>query len=166
MKGAFFMQNNNQVKKIAISGLVIAVYTVVMFFTQSFAFGEYQIRVATSLYAFASIYPFLVVPLGLANLLSNTLMGGFGLPDMLGGFIVGILTAGSCAYLRKISVYLTALPIIFFPAVLVPIWLSYLLHVPYLILAVSIGIGQIIPGILGVFLVKYLEQPLTGIAIN
>jgi len=43
----------NQVKKIAISGIIIAVYIVVMFFTQSFAFGEFQIRVATSLYALA-----------------------------------------------------------------------------------------------------------------
>ena len=160
------MQNMNQVKKIAISGIIIAVYIVVMFFTQSFAFGEFQIRVATSLYALASIYPFLIVPLGLANLLSNTLMGGLGWPDMIGGFVVGILTAGSCAYLRKTSIYLTALPIVFFPAVLVPIWLSCLLHVPYQILAVSIGIGQLIPGILGFFLVKYLEQPLARIAVN
>lgn len=160
------MQNISQAKKIAISGIVIAAYTVVMFFTQSFAFGEYQIRVATSLYALAAIYPFLIVPLGLANLLSNTLMGGLGLPDMLGGLIVGILTAGSCTWLRRKSIYLTALPIIFFPAVLVPIWLSYLLHVPYLILTASIGIGQIIPGVLGVLLVKYLEQPLAKLALN
>lgn len=160
------MQNISQAKKIAISGIVISLYAVVMFFTQSFAFGEYQIRVATSLYALASIYPFLIVPLGLANLLSNTLMGGLGFPDMIGGFLVGIVTAGSCAWLRKTAIYLTALPIVLFPALLVPIWLSFLLHVPYHILAVSIGIGQILPGILGVFLVRYLEQPLARIATD
>ncbi|HYE09132.1 MAG TPA: QueT transporter family protein [Patescibacteria group bacterium] len=149
--------------KITISGIVIAAYVVVMFLTQSFAFGQYQIRIATSIYALASIYPFLIVPLGLANFLSNTLMGGLGLPDMIGGFIVGIITAFSCFHLRKISIYFVALPILIFPTFLVPIWLSYLIHVPYLVLVVNIGLGQILPSIVGVFIVKYLEKPLTKI---
>lgn len=153
----------SKVKKITISGIIIAVYIVVMFLTQSFAFGQYQVRIATSIYALASIYPFLIVPLGLANFLSNTLMGGLGLPDMIGGFITGILTASSCFYLRKINIYLVALPILVLPTILVPIWLSYLIHVPYGILAVSIGMGQILPSIVGVLIVKYLEKPLAGI---
>jgi len=156
------MQNYNEVskvKKITISAMVIAAYVVVMFFTQSFAFGAYQIRIATSIYSLASIYPFLIVPLGLSNFLSNTLMGGLGLPDMIGGFIVGVLTAASCYYLKKISVYLVALPILVIPTILVPIWLSYLIHVPYPTLVVSIGIGQILPSIVGVLLAKYLEKP-------
>ncbi|MBK5246822.1 MAG: QueT transporter family protein [Peptostreptococcaceae bacterium] len=160
------MQKNNElneVKKITISGLIIAAYVVVMFLTQSFAFGQYQIRIATSIYAFASIFPFLIIPLGLANLISNTLMGGLGLPDMIGGFIVGILTSLSCFYLRKINLYLVALPILIIPSILVPIWLSYLIHVPYWILLISIGIGQILPSILGVLIVKYLEKPLNKI---
>ena len=76
------------IKKITVSAVVIAAYVVVMFLTQSFAFGQYQIRIATGLYALAAIYPFLILPLGLANFLSNTLMGGLGLPDMIGGFCV------------------------------------------------------------------------------
>ena len=163
------MQNNyevSKVKRITISAIVIAAYVVVMFFTQSFAFGEYQIRIATSIYALASIYPFLIVPLGLANFLSNTLMGGLGLPDMIGGLIVGVLTAGSCYYLRKISIYLVALPILVIPTLLVPTWLSYLIHVPYLILVVNIGFGQILPSVVGVLIVKYLEKPLTILSIT
>ena len=154
----------SKVMKITVSGITIAAYIAVMFLTQSFAFGQYQIRIATSIYALASIFPFLIVPLGLANFLSNTLMGGLGLPDMIGGFLVGMITAGSCFYLRKINVYLVALPILIFPTVLVPIWLSYLIHVPYLLLVVNIGLGQIIPSIVGVLLVKYLEKPLTRLS--
>ena len=150
----------SRVLKITISGIVISAYVVVMFLTQTFAFGQYQIRIATSIYALASIYPFLIVPLGLANFMSNTLMGGLGLPDMIGGFIVGIITAFSCFYLRKISIYFVALPILIFPTILVPIWLSYLIHVPYLVLVINIGLGQILPSIIGVFMVKYLEKPL------
>ena len=146
--------------KITISAVVIALYIAVMFATQSFAFGQYQIRIATSIYSLAAIYPFLIIPLGLANFLSNTLMGGLGLPDMIGGFIVGILTAGGCYMLRKVNLYLVALPVLVLPTLLVPVWLSYILHIPYLALVISVGAGQIIPSIVSVLLVKYLEKPL------
>ena len=151
----------SKTKQITISAIVMAAYIAVMFTTQSFAFGQYQIRIATSIYALASIYPFLILPMGLANFVSNTLMGGLGLPDMIGGFIAGLLTAGGCWYTKKISVYLVSLPILLVPTLLVPIWLSYLLHVPYQVLVISIGLGQILPAITGVLIVKYLEKPLT-----
>jgi hypothetical protein len=38
-----------------------------MLCTQSFAFGQYQIRIATAVYALNWTFPFLVAPLGLAN---------------------------------------------------------------------------------------------------
>jgi QueT transporter. len=151
----------SKVRKLTISGVVIAAYAVIMFLTQSFAFGQYQIRIATSLYALSAIYPFLILPLGLANFLSNTLMGGLGLFDMIGGFFVGVLTSYGCFSLRRIHISLVALPIIVLPTLLVPLWLSYLLHVPYLVLVTSVGAGQILPGFVGVLLVKYLEEPLT-----
>ncbi|MDF2656724.1 MAG: hypothetical protein K0R19_3198 [Bacillota bacterium] len=153
--------NFSKTKQITISAIVIAVYIAVMLLSQSFAFGQYQIRIATSIYALAAIYPFLILPMGLANFLSNTLMGGLGLPDMIGGFFAGILTAGGCFYMKKISIYLIALPILAIPTLLVPIWLSYLLQIPYQVLVISIGLGQILPAITGVFIVKYLEKPLT-----
>ena len=165
------MQKNEKyevsgIRKLTISGIVIAAYVVVMFLTQGFAFGQYQIRIATSIYALAAAYPFLIIPLGLANFLSNTLMGGMGLPDMIGGFIVGIITSGSCYLLRRISIYLIALPIMIFPTLLVPVWLSYLIHVPYWILVINIGMGQILPGIVGFLMIKYLERPLTSLSVD
>lgn len=148
------------VKRLALSGIVIAIYVVVMFLTQTFSFGQYQVRIATSIYALAAIHPFLILPLGIANLLSNTLMGGLGILDMAGGFLVGILTSALCYQMRKVHVSLVALPIILIPTLLVPIWLSYLLNVPYSVLAISLLVGQIVPGIVGVILVKHLEKPL------
>ena len=150
-------------RKLTFSGIVIALYVVLMFLTQNFAFGQYQIRIATSLYALAAIQPFLIIPLGLANFLSNTIMGGLGPLDMFGGLIAGIVTSTGCYYVRKINKYLVAVPIIILPTLLVPIWLSYLLKIPYLVLVLSLGIGQIIPGIVGVFLAMYLEKPLSKI---
>lgn len=144
--------------KIAISGMIIALYVAVMFFSQSFSFGQFQIRIATSLYSIAAVYPFLIIPLGIANLLSNLLFGGLGLLDIFGGFFVGILTAYACFKSRKLSIYLVAIPIVLIPSLLVSLWLNFILNVPYQVLLISIGIGQIIPSIIGVFLVMFLEK--------
>lgn len=150
----------NRSRKIAISGLVIALYIVIMYMTQGFAFGQYQMRIATSLYALAAVYPFLIVPLGLANFLSNTIMGGLGLFDMIGGFGVGILTAYCCWLARKVAVPLTAVPVLLIPSLIVPIWLSVILQVPYWALVLSVGVGQILPAVIGVLLVRFFEKPL------
>ncbi len=150
-------------KKLAISGITIALFIVIMFLSQGFAFGQYQVRLATSLYSLAAIYPFLVIPLGIANFLSNTIMGGLGPFDMIGGLAAGIITSFLCHIARKINTAWIAAPIIAVPALLVPIWLQYLIGVPYWPLALSLGAGQVIPGILGVMIVKYLEKPLLKI---
>lgn len=147
-------------RRISISGIIMSLYILIMFFTQNFAFGEFQIRIATSLYALSGIYGFLIIPLGIANLLSNTLMGGLGLLDMIGGMAAGIITA-TIIYLVKrwnFNDWFIAIPIIFGPGLMVPIWLSYITHIPYMALALSVCIGQIIPGIVGVLLIKQLRN--------
>ncbi|OPX44939.1 QueT transporter [Ruminiclostridium hungatei] len=153
------------VKKITISAIVIALYIAVMFVSQGFAFGQYQIRLATSLYSLSYVYPFLIVPLGLANFLSNTLMGGLGPLDMLGGIIAGIVTSGAVYLVRKfkLNLWLITLPIVLCPGLLVPVWLSRLLNVPYLPLALSLCAGQVLPAIGGVFIIRvacrYILRP-------
>lgn len=154
------MKKYSSIQKLAFSGLIIALYIIVMYYTQSFAFGQYQIRIATSLYALSAIFPFLIIPMGVSNMLSNVLMGGFGVLDMLGGLAVGLITSTSIYLIKKynLSDLLIAVPIIIFPGLLVPIWLSIFIKVPYSILAASILIGQILPGIVGVILVKQLKN--------
>ena len=150
----------SKTRKLTISAIVIALYVVIMVITQSFAFGAIQIRLATSLYALSYIFPFLVLPLGLSNLLSNMLLGGLSIFDIVGGGLVGILTAilvyGVHKY--KLNTYLTIIPIIFIPGLIVPIWLSMILHVPYSALAISLCLGQVIPAILGSILINLLKN--------
>lgn len=152
----------SSIQKLTVSGLVMALYVVVMYYTQSFAFNQYQIRIATSLYALSAIFPFLILPMGISNMLSNILMGGFGIPDALGGLAVGLITGTSIYLIKKFKLneWLIAIPIIIFPGLLVPIWLSIFIKVPYSVLAASILIGQILPGIAGVLLVKQLRNKL------
>jgi uncharacterized membrane protein len=138
----------------------MAIYIVLMYLTQSFAFGQYQVRIATALYSVAYLFPFLVVPMGLANLLSNMLMGGFGFFDIVGGGLAGILTAGCCALLGKYhrNPSLVAVPVALIPALLVSTWLSYLLGIPYVAMAASLLVGQIISGVAGSLLVRALRK--------
>lgn len=147
-------------KRMTISSMVIALYVAVLYVTQGISFGAYQIRIATALYALAFLYPFLVVPLGIANLIANFLFGGLGPLDMAGGCFVGMTAAWAIVQIRTQgwNVWLTALPIWLVPSFFVSMWLSYLLHLPYWTLAASLSVGQLPPAICGVFLIHALAK--------
>jgi uncharacterized membrane protein len=150
--------NFSKTKKIVLSGIIVALYVVIMYFTSSFAFGAFQIRIATALYALSYAFPFLVVPLALANMLSNILSGQ--ILDIIGGFIIGLITSGAVASVRLIKNKWGALfiiPIIvLLPGFVVPIWLTYILGVPYWVLVSSLVVGQITPAAVGFLLVAII----------
>ncbi|MEY8001431.1 QueT transporter family protein [Clostridium sp. Mt-5] len=147
-------------RKIALSGLIMALYIALMYFTQGFAFGQYQIRIATALYSLSALAPYLIVPLGLSNMISNTLMGGMGIYDILGGFIVGVITSAFTYLIKRMNLncWFMIIPLICGPGLIVPIWLSKILNISYVLLATSLCIGQIIPAIIGVLLFKQLQS--------
>ena len=155
-------ENMSKVQKLTVSAMVMALYVVVLYFTQSFSFGAYQIRIATSLYALAYLFPFLVLPRGFANFIANFLFGGLGLLDRFGGCFVGIIVTAIIVLIRRKgwSRWLMILPIILVPGLGVPSYLSYLLHVPYSVLATSLCIGQSVPAVCGVVLVNVLQRAL------
>ena len=155
-------ENMSKVQKLTVSAMVMALYVVVLYFTQSFSFGAYQIRIATALYALAYRFPFLVLPLGFANFIANFLFGGLGLLDWFGGCFVGIIVTAIIVLIRRKgwSRWLMILPIILVPGLGVPSYLSYLLHVPYSVLATSLCIGQSVPAVCGVVLVNVLQRAL------
>ena len=155
-------ENMSKVQKLTVSAMVMALYVVVLYFTQSFSFGAYQIRIATALYALAYLFPFLVLPLGFANFIANCLFGGLGLLDWFGGCFVGIIVTAIIVLIRRKgwSRWLMILPIILVPGLGVSSYLSYLLHVPYSVLATSLCIGQSVPAVCGVVLVNVLQRAL------
>ncbi|HIT03921.1 MAG TPA: QueT transporter family protein [Candidatus Caccocola faecipullorum] len=162
--------NMSRLQKMTFSAMVMALYIVVLCVTSSFSFGAYQIRIATSLYALAYLFPFLVVPLGLANLMSNMLFGGFGAADMLGGFLVGVATAFCIVVIRRKNwnKALIAAPIVLVPGLGVATYLSYILAIPYPLMALNLCVGQLIPSVASVALVKVFEsaRQLSGAAAH
>lgn len=156
------MKKYSKTQKLTIAGICIALYIVVMMCTQTFAFGQYQVRIATAMYGLSAVYPFLIIPFGLANIISNTIMGGLGPLDMIGGGIVGIVTTSLIVLAKKHGCgnwcILAAITLV--PGLGVPVWLSVLLDLPYWILASSLLVGQFICGIAGAALVTALEKTL------
>ena len=88
------------------------------------------------------------------------LFGGFGVADMLGGFLVGVTTAACIVMIRRKNWnrMLIAAPIVFVPGLGVATYLSYILAIPYPLMALNLCVGQLIPSVAGVALVKLLER--------
>ena len=128
--------------------------------TQGFAFGQYQVRIATALYGLSAIFPFTIPAFSIANFVSNTVMGGFGLVDSIGGAIVGLLTTGLIVLAKRQGLgNWVLIPIItFVPGLIVPIWLTYFLPVPYWVLVSSLVVGQFVCGVVSYFLINALEK--------
>ena len=154
------MQKFSYTRKLTMSAVLMAAYLALMYATQGFAFGAYQIRIATAMYGLAYVFPFLTVPFALANMISNLLFGGLGLLDIAGGFCLGIGTAGAIALMARhhVPVWWIMVPIWLIPGLGAPLWLSYLLHIPYGPLAFSVTAGQILPGIISALMVRALRR--------
>lgn len=150
----------NKTTKLTISGVAIALYIVIMYFTQSIAFGQYQVRLATGLYALAYSFPFLSVPLGTANMLSNILLGGDYVNGIF-GFLAGLLTTSGICLLKKITTkkYILVLPIAIIPSIIIPIWLTFALQIPYYLLVLSLLVGQTISAYsVGIVIINISER--------
>lgn len=154
----------NKKQKIYFSLLIAMLYLICLYLTRSHSFGIYQVRIATSLYSLSYLFPFLVLPLGLANLLGNLLCNDLGYWDLIGGLITGLLTCYSHTKISKagLSDWLMLFTITFIPGLIVPIWLSKIILIPYQRLAIALCTGQILSALLGVLLVKTLKSMIYG----
>ena len=154
------MKQFNNTQRLTISAISIAMYLALMIGTQGFAFGQYQVRIATALHGLSAIFPFTIPAFSIANFVSNTVMGGFGLVDSIGGAIVGLLTTGLIVLAKRQGLgNWVLIPIItFVPGLIVPIWLTYFLPVPYWVLVSSLVVGQFVCGVVSYFLINALEK--------
>lgn len=160
----------SSVRRLTVSAMCMALFCAVMYFTQSFSFGAVQVRLATSLYALGYFFPFLILPMGLANALSNLLMGGFGLFDILGGFFAGVLTTGCSALIARVpgkaGKLLLFFPVALIPGLLVPLWLAPALGMGYWALALNLCLGQAVAGVVGVLLSVAAEPVFHRIGVD
>ncbi|MFR5847391.1 MAG: QueT transporter family protein [Streptococcus salivarius] len=147
----------NTTQKLVLSAIMMALYIAILFVSSHFlwcgsdASGHCFIWINLHL-------PIFGIPL--VKLMPSQLFGGLGLIDVVGGFCASFLTTGSIYLIRKakLSSWFIILPILLVPALVVPIWLSALLKLPYFALVINLLLGQLVPAILGAVLVRELAK--------
>ena len=93
-------------------------------------------------------------------MLSNILFSG-DLFNGIFGFVAGTLTCVSIYLLKKITTrkIIVVVPIVLIPSLIIPIWLSYTLQVPYFSLVIALVVGQTISAYtMGMFVLSIAEQ--------
>ena len=139
-------------KKITFGGIIMALYIVLTGTFASLSFGAIQIRIANVLYGLALPFPFLVAPLTLSVVLSNLIFGGLGLVDIVCGSLTTFITTYLISKCKK--------PVLVIPIIVfgigagISLYLSKLIHVPFLVLFVQIALGQVIPAVLSYLIVR------------
>lgn len=138
---------------------IFAVYIMIMYITKDFAFQGSYLRLATSLYALGAINPFYIIPIALADLYSNVLIGGLGFWGGIGGFITGVIGAGGCYYIKK---RYGRDNYVFYPILLVgfiiPIWLCPAIGANYFEVLPNVVLGQVIPAFFALLLLQSTRE--------
>lgn len=129
------------VRKLTISALVMAAYVALTVGLHAISYLPGQVRFATGLYVLAGRFPFLIVPLALANSIANY-FGGLGVADIIGGFAAGLLTTLWISRMR--GGWPQLIPVVVVPTVVVSSYLYILVKVPFWVVLPSLLLGQTI----------------------
>jgi len=149
----------SKMQKIALSAVVAGTYIAVTLLLHPISFGIVQIRIGTALYALGFLFPFLIIPMGLANGFVN-LFGTFGILDVVGGVAIGVIATGLCALVGRLHLprLLVVPALVISIGFIVPTWLSWQTGISYWFWVLSIGVSQIPSGVLGYGLLRAIES--------
>ncbi|KNF09877.1 protein of unknown function DUF988 [Gottschalkia purinilytica] len=109
------------------------------------AFGNIQIRIAEGLTLLPLIESAAIPGVFVGCIISNIILAsvsGLGAIDIIGGSLVTLIAAYITS--KMPNKVLGSLPPIILNGLIVSIWVSYFLNIPYLITSISIGIGELI----------------------
>lgn len=132
---------------IARAAVIAAVYTALTLVLQSISFGPVQFRVAEALTVLPFADPAAIPGVALGCLFAN-LGSPLGLVDILGGSAITLISA--CLTYKAPNRYVALLPPIILNAIGVPIYLAPAVGLPYWLVALQVGLGQLVViGVLG-----------------
>lgn len=128
-------------KKIVNASLIASIYCVLTIVFAPISYGAVQIRIAEALTLLPYLWVEAIPGLFIGCLLSN-ILGGFGMIDIVFGSIATLIAA---IWTRKMpNLALAGLPPVLVNMVIVGTYLSRILDMPFLLVAIYIGIGQLI----------------------
>ncbi|HHW56728.1 MAG TPA: QueT transporter family protein [Clostridia bacterium] len=143
-------------KYIVKAGVIAAIYFVVTILLGSISYGPIQFRISESLVILPMVEPAAIWGVFIGCFLAN-IGSPFGIVDILGGSLVTLIAA----YLTSKSkvFYKGILPPIILNALIVSIWVSYFLKIPYYIVVVDIAISEaIVTGIFGYVVLEVYKR--------
>lgn len=140
---------------IVTGALIASIYCVLVIVFAPLSYGAVQVRIAEALTLLPYLWVEAIPGLFIGCLLSN-MLGGFGLIDIVFGSLATLIAA---ILTRKMpNLFLAALPPVIVNMLIVGGYLSRILDMPFLLVALYIGIGQAIAcyglGIPLVYLIK------------
>lgn len=138
--------NVKNVKYIAQSGVIAAVYVVLTLFVAAFnlANGAIQVRISEAL-TILPYFTFAAVPGVTIGCLLSNILTGCAMPDIIFGTLATLIGAIGTYLVRK-NRYLCSLPPIISNTVIIPFILkyAYALEGAYWFFAATVGIGEVI----------------------
>lgn len=143
------------VTKLVQQAFIMALYVALNMAMGALSFGTVQVRISTGLYALALGNPSMILPLTLANVISN-LSSPFGVIDWGIGAICGVTVTYTLSKMKSKKFIL--IPIIVFPMIFVSFMLNKMTQAPLQILFMNVGIGQFISGLTGYVFLEVWNQ--------
>ena len=145
---------------LARAGMIASIYIVVSYILLPVSYGLIQFRAAEALVLLPMLYPEAILGVFVGCLVAN-MIGGLGPWDIIGGSLV-TLVAAYVTYRYRFTPVAYLSPIVL-NAVLVGAYLSFLLQLPYWLVALSVGAGQTaVIVLLGVPMIRFLRSAKEG----
>ncbi|MBM7581258.1 putative membrane protein [Caldicoprobacter guelmensis] len=141
---------------VARAGIIAAVYTVLTLALQGISYGPVQFRVAEALTVLPFVDPAAIPGVALGCMFAN-LGSPLGWVDIVGGSFITLISA----YLthKAPNRYVALLPPIVLNALGVPIYLAPAVGMPYWLVALQVGLGQLVViGVLGLPVLSLYER--------
>lgn len=141
------MNINNKTRKLIISALIAAIYAVLTLWLAPISYGNIQCRLSEVMVLLAFIDPFYIWGLTLGCFIANAL-GPDAVMNIIYGvpatFISVVFVAYTGKYLKntKWGIFLASLWPVLFNGLLIGYMLSKLLHIPLIITAGQVAIGE------------------------
>lgn len=150
-------------RRIAIIGMIAAMYTALVLATPMFSFGPVQIRIAEALTILPVLTPLAIWGIALGCFVANLVASPLGPIDAVVGTSASIIAGIITWRLRDFRIHglpiASALSPVIVNAIIIGAMLSVLYHTPFAPMALSVGAGQMIACMaLGLPLLKALER--------
>lgn len=156
--------NQNLTKRIVVTGVIAAIYTVLTLILAPISFGPVQFRLSEIMVLLAFVDPLYIIGLTLGCLVSN-MLGGFGIMDIVFGSLATFMSCVAMYWTRstikniKASLLVASIWPTIFNGAIIGWMLHVTINVPMLITMLQVALGEfVVVTVIGVPLARMLTK--------